>query len=61
MCLKGAGKFSGLIIKEIIDEAEKTKMHAIAKKIEKVFEGFDPENDSWIQFTLECFAEIFIK
>ena len=36
-------------------------MHATAKKIEKVFEGFDPENDLWIQFTLECFAEIFMK
>ena len=42
-CLKGAGKFSGIIIKELIDEVDKTKKHATAKNIEKVFEGFDPE------------------
>ena len=61
MFLKGAGKFSGLIVKEIMDEVDKSKKHAIAKRIEKVFEGFDPEEDSWIKFTLDCFAEIFLK
>ena len=60
MRIKGAGKFSGLIIKEIIDEVDKSKKHATAKKLEKLFEGFDPEDDSWIKFTLQCFADIFM-
>ena len=59
-CLKGAGKFSGIIIKEIMDEVDKSNKHATAKKMEKLFEGFDPEDDSWIKFTLDCFAEIFL-
>ena len=56
----GIGKFSGMIIGELVKEVDKTKKHKKAKKIEKIFEGFDPEEETWIKFILQCFAEIFM-
>ena len=59
--LKVIGNFSGLIVKEIVDTLDKNVQHKASKKIEKFLEGFDPEDEQWIQFILNCFCEIFIK
>ena len=36
----------------------KTKKYKTAKKIERFLEGFEPEDESWMKFILQCFAEI---
>ena len=58
---KVIGNFSGLIVKEIVDTLDKNVQHKTSKKIEKFLEGFDPEDEQWIQFILNCFCEIFIR
>ena len=36
----------------------KTKKYKTAKKIEHFLEGFEPEDESWMKFILQCFDGI---
>ena len=58
---KAIGNFSGQVVGEIVNTLDKNKQHKASKKIEKFLEGFDPEDEQWIQFTLNFFCEIFMQ
>ena len=58
---KGIGAFSGEVIGELVMQVDKSKKHDSSKKVETFLQGFDPEEESWIRFTLSCFTDLFIQ
>ena len=47
------------ILKFVLAAKNKTDQHNNAKKIEKLFAGYDPEDAKWIKFLVSVFDEIF--
>ena len=58
---KGVGMVSGEIVDQLITEYDKSMQHKTSKKIETFLEGFDPEEEKWIVFILQCLTEVFLK
>ena len=50
---------TGHILKFVQEAKNKTDQHNNAKKIEKFFAGYDPEDAKWIKFLVSVFDEIF--
>ena len=50
---------TGHILKFVLEAKNKTDQHNNAKKIEKLFAGYDPEDAKWIKFLVSVFDEIF--
>ena len=50
---------TGHILKFVQEAKNKTDQHNNAKKIEKLFAGYDPEDAKWIKFLVSVFDEIF--
>ena len=50
---------TGHILKFVLEAKNKTDQHNNAKKIEKFFAGYDPEDAKWIKFLVSVFDEIF--
>ena len=50
---------TGHILKFVQEAKNKTDQHTNAKKIEKFFAGYDPEDAKWIKFLVSVFDEIF--
>ena len=50
---------TGHILKFVLEAKNKTDQHNNAKKIEKLFAGYDPEDAKWIKLLVSVFHEIF--
>ena len=50
---------TGHILKFVVEAKNKNDQHNNAKKIEKLFAGYDPEDAKWIKFLVSVFDEIF--
>ena len=50
---------TGHILKFVVGAKNKTDQHNNAKKIEKFFAGYDPEDAKWIKLLVSVFHEIF--
>ena len=58
---KPIGIFTGEVMKQIVTTYDKNLQHKNSKKIEKLLEGFDPEDEQWMKYILDSFCDIFIQ
>ena len=57
---KGAGKITGELVQQLIQEYNNSKQHKEGKRIEHLLKSFEPEDRKWILFLLDNFSTIFI-